>query len=52
MLRVSLKQMFTGNMPDTDFFAQDVMTKRPEQLTIQQLVELTNMVEKQLMLKG
>jgi 16S rRNA (adenine1518-N6/adenine1519-N6)-dimethyltransferase len=48
MLRVSLKQIFAGNMPDAEFFAQDVMTKRPEQLTIQQLIELTNMVKTQL----
>jgi 16S rRNA (adenine1518-N6/adenine1519-N6)-dimethyltransferase len=48
MLRVSLKQLFAGNMPDTDFFSQDMMTKRPEQLTIPQFVELTNMVEEKL----
>src|SRR5574344_3029653 len=45
MLRVSLRQMFAGNMPDAEFFAQDIMTKRPEQLTSQQLVGMTNMVE-------
>ena len=28
-----------------NFYEQDVMTKRPEQLTIAQFVELTNMVE-------
>ena len=48
MLRVSLKQIFAGNMPDAEFFAQEIMTKRPEQLTIQQLVGLTNMVKDQL----
>ena len=52
MLRVSLKQIFAGNMPDAEFFAQDIMTKRPEQLTIQQLVWLTNMVKDQLMSRG
>ena len=52
MLRVSLKQIFAGNMPDAEFFAQDIMTKRPEQLTIQQLVGLTNMVKDQLMSRG
>jgi 16S rRNA (adenine1518-N6/adenine1519-N6)-dimethyltransferase len=52
MLRVSLKQIFSGNMPDAEFFAQDIMTKRPEQLTIQQLVGLTNMVKDQLMSRG
>lgn len=51
MLRVSLKQIFAGNMPDADFFAQDMMTKRPEQLSIKQFVELTNMVAAQLSLK-
>lgn len=47
MLRVSLKQMF-DRMPDDGFFGQEIMTKRPEQLTIAQFVDLTNMVENQL----
>lgn len=47
MLRVSLKQMF-DRMPDDGFFEQEIMTKRPEQLTIAQFVDLTNMVENQL----
>ncbi len=47
MLRVSLKQMF-DRMPDDGFFEQEIMTKRPEQLTIAQFVDLTNMVESQL----
>jgi len=45
MLRVSLKQMFTGNMPSPDFFTQDIMTQRPEQLSVEQFVDLTNKVE-------
>ena len=46
MLRVSLRQLFSRDtMPGADFFAQDIMTQRPEQLTIAQFVELTNMVE-------
>jgi 16S rRNA (adenine1518-N6/adenine1519-N6)-dimethyltransferase len=46
MLRVSLRQLFSReNLPGADFFAQDIMTQRPEQLTIAQFVELTNMVE-------
>lgn len=45
MLRVSLKQMFAGNMPSPDFFAQDIMTRRPEQLSVAQFVDLTNQVE-------
>lgn len=44
MLRVSLRQMIP-NKAHKDFYEQDVMTKRPEQLTITQFVELTNMVE-------
>ena len=45
MLRVSLRQMFQGCQPPSDFYEGELMTKRPEQLTIQQFVELTNMVE-------
>ena len=44
MLRVSLRQMIP-NKVHKNFYEQDVMTKRPEQLTIAQFVELTNMVE-------
>ena len=44
MLRVSLRQLFSKeNMPDAAFFAQEIMTKRPEQLSIPQFVELTNL---------
>ncbi len=43
MLRVSLKQLFPDSAPRDDFFSQDIMTKRPEQLSVQQFVELTNM---------
>ena len=32
----------------TDFFTTDIMTKRPEQLTISQFVELTNYVGEEL----
>ena len=48
MLRVSLKQMFPGMTPREDFYTTDIMTKRPEQLTIQQFVELTNYVDEEL----
>lgn len=48
MLRVSLKQLFTIGQPDNGFFEGELMTKRPEQLTIAQFVELTNMVEEHL----
>ena len=49
MLRVSLRQIFDSQHPASDgFFLQDVMTRRPEQLTIQEFVELTNSVEKEM----
>ena len=48
MLRVSLKQMFPGVTPREDFYTTDMMTKRPEQLSIQQFVELTNYVGEEL----
>lgn len=54
MLRVSLKPVL-ASLPDNamakfspEFFQQDIMTKRPEQLTIEQFVELTNIVAVQL----
>jgi 16S rRNA (adenine1518-N6/adenine1519-N6)-dimethyltransferase len=49
MLRVSLRQIFDSQHPARpEFFMQEIMTRRPEQLTIQQFVELTNNVEKEL----
>lgn len=48
MLRVSLRQIFNNGKPTDGFYEQDIMTKRPEQLSIPQFVELTNMVEEQL----
>ena len=49
MLRVSLKQMFSAErQPSDGFYQQDIMTKRPEQLSIPQFVELTNTVAKEL----
>ena len=45
MLRVSLRQVFDGGQqPDKVFFTHPFMTRRPEQLTIEEFVELTNMV--------
>lgn len=45
MLRVSLKPLFgADNMPSAEFFQQDIMTKRPEQLSVEQFIELTNLV--------
>ena len=49
MLRVSIKQMFSKEQPaSAEFFKLEMMTKRPEQLSVQQFVELTNLVEKEL----
>ena len=48
MLRVSLRQMLNMANADAEFLAHDFMTKRPEQLSIAQFVELTNLVEQQL----
>ena len=48
MLRVSLRQIFNNGKPTDGFYEQDIMTKRPEHLSIPQFVELTNMVEEQL----
>ena len=46
MLRVSLKQIFNGaNTASPEFYEHPLMTKRPEQLTVQQFVELTNLVD-------
>jgi len=45
MLRVSLRQIFDSAHPaPAGFFEADIMTRRPEQLSIPQFVELTNMV--------
>lgn len=47
MLRVSIRQMFAKDrLPDASFFATETMTRRPEQLSIQEFVGLTNEVEK------
>ena len=46
MLRVSLRQIFDSQHPaSAAFYQQDVMTRRPEQLTIAEFVKLTNMVQ-------
>ena len=45
MLRVSLRQLFgQQHTPPPSFFQHDIMTCRPEQLTIAQFVNLTNRV--------
>ena len=48
MLRVSLRQIFSGMPARPEFYTNEVMTKRPEQLSVAQFVELTNMVEAEL----
>lgn len=50
MLRVSLRPLFDVAHPASPaFFSHEMMTKRPEQLTIAQFVELTNLVEKEIL---
>lgn len=49
MLRVSLRQLLPNlSTIDSPLTQHEMMTKRPEQLTIPQFVELTNLVEKEL----
>ncbi|MCH3982312.1 MAG: 16S rRNA (adenine(1518)-N(6)/adenine(1519)-N(6))-dimethyltransferase RsmA [Prevotella sp.] len=48
MLRVSLRQMFPGMTVSSGFYAQDIMTKRPEQLSVSQFIDLTNIVAEEL----
>ena len=50
MLRVSLRQIFNGDHPaSASFFENEMMTRRPEQLSIPEFVTLTNLVEKELL---
>lgn len=45
MLRVSLRQLFSqATMPAPEWFAAPVMTRRPEQLSVAEFVDLTNTV--------
>ena len=48
MLRVSLRQIFSGREVSPDFYQQDIMTRRPEQLSVAEFVDLTNLVASQL----
>ena len=49
MLRASLRQIFDAQHPARpEFFQQELMTQRPEQLTVKEFTELTNLVEKEL----
>lgn len=45
MLRVSLRQLFNDETkPQQEFFQKEIMTKRPEQLSVQDFVVLTNLI--------
>lgn len=48
MLRVSLRQIISPDNASPEFFTHEIMTKRPEQLTIPQFVELTNMIDREM----
>lgn len=52
MLRVSLRQILNGMETSDEFFTNELMTKRPEQLSIEQFVELTNLVSDKLNQQG
>lgn len=47
MLRVSLRQVFDGERPRPDLFPDDLLTLRPEQLSVQDFVDLTNRITQQ-----
>lgn len=47
MLRVSLRQVVDADKVSDGFFSLDIMTRRPEQLSVAEFVELTNLVAKQ-----
>ena len=49
MLRVRLRQIFGGKSSDDAFFQHPLMTRRPEQLSIAQFAELTNLVGQELL---
>ena len=48
MLRVSLRQLFAGMPASPEFYAQEMFTRRPEQLSVAEFVQLTNMVEQEM----
>jgi ribosomal RNA small subunit methyltransferase A len=48
MLRVSLRQLFAGMPASAEFYAQEMFTRRPEQLSVAEFVQLTNMVEQEM----
>lgn len=48
MLRVSLRQILPNVQKHAVFYGNEIMTSRPEQLSIPQFVELTNMVKEEI----
>lgn len=48
MLRVSLKPLFSSTPADGTFYEQPLMTRRPEQLSVAEFIELTNLVDTEL----
>ena len=48
MLRVSLRQLFSAGSVSPAFFEHEMMTCRPEQLSVARFVELTNLVAEQM----
>lgn len=48
MLRSALRPLFAAAPPADDFFAQDIMTRRAEQLSVDDFVRLTDMVAERL----
>lgn len=48
MLRVSLRQLFAGTPASPEFYQQDRMTRRPEQLSVAEFIDLTNIVDAEL----
>ena len=48
MLRVSLRQLFAGMPASPEFYAQEMFRRRPEQLSVAEFVQLTNMVEQEM----
>lgn len=52
MLRVSLRQLLNADKVTPGFFEHELMTLRPEQLSVERFVELTNLVAGQMEFTG
>lgn len=48
MLRVSLRQIMGDKNVASEFWQHECMTRRPEQLSVAEFVELTNLVDAEL----